>query len=143
MLAAFPKEQVEVEYYKVQHHGLSDASSAPWVSALNPRVGFIPNTRQVWNPPEEFTARIASSVGKLEGIGAHVYVIDEAEALGVMRGDRQYNVTFATDGLSYEVRIEWATQITPNKLSAEALECMMTGHQPLGETQNPVAEEQP
>jgi hypothetical protein len=140
MLALFP-DQVEVEYYKVQHHGLPDASSAAWVSALNPRVGFIPNTAQVWNG--DFVSAISASSSKLHAVGAHVYVIDEAEALGVLRGSRQYNVTFATDGLSYEVRIEWATQITPNKLSAEALECMMGGDQDSGDAVTPVSEEQP
>lgn len=140
MLAAFPG-QVEVEYYKVQHHGLSDASSAGWVSALNPRVGFIPNTDQVWDG--NFVAAISGSSNKLRAVGAHVYIIDEAEALDVLRGSRQYNVTFATDGLSYEVRIEWARQVTPKALSAEALECMMTGHEPPGDAVTPVPEEQP
>jgi beta-lactamase superfamily II metal-dependent hydrolase len=142
MLAAFSGQiELEVEYYKAQHHGLSDASSPSWVRALNPRVSFIPNSDRVWDG--NFEGAIASTTTKLRDVGAHVYIVDEAEALGVQRGDKLYNVTFATDGLSYEVRIEWAKQVFPNKLSAEALECMMGGHQDPGDAVTPVPEEQP
>jgi len=123
--AAFPG-LLEVEYYKAQHHGLPDASTLPWVRALNPRVAFIPNTDLAFNG--DFLGAISSTSSKLRGIGAHIYIIDEAEALGVGRTGRQYNVTFATDGLSYEVRIEWARQSTPTKPSLEALQCMIRGH---------------
>lgn len=143
MLAVY-RDQVEVEYYKVQHHGLSNASSAPWVKALNPRVGFIPNTKGWWNAPPPFENAIAAAVGTLAAVGAHVYVIDEAEVLDLHRSSRQNNVTFATDGLSYEVRIEWAAQaVSPRKLSAEALECMMGAHASPGDLETPVPEEQP
>ncbi|UCE02391.1 MAG: hypothetical protein JSW67_14295, partial [Candidatus Latescibacterota bacterium] len=119
MLQAFAPNELEVEYYKAHHHGLSDASSGNWVNTLQPRVAFIPNTDLVWNGSLEDA--LAESTGRFRAVGAHVYVIDEAEALGRPRGDgRQYNVTFATDGVNYEVRIEQARQTVPSKPAAMA-----------------------
>ena len=111
------------------------------MTALNPRVGFIPNTDLVWNG--DFEGAMASTTSRLRGTGAHVFFIDEAASMGVTRTARQYNVTFATDGLSYEVRIEWARQNTPSKLSAEALECMIRGHETHEERVESLPEEYP
>ena len=58
---------------------------------------------------------IAESSSRLQAVGAHIYVVDEALALGKPRTSAQYNTTFVTDGLSYEVRIERATQPAPVK----------------------------
>jgi hypothetical protein len=123
MLASWPAATLEVEYYKASHHGLSDASSSGWVNALRPRVAFIPNTGLVWEPPPEFAAAIGSTVGKLQAVGAHVYVIDEARALDRPRTGTQYNVSFVTDGRSYEVRLERATQSVPTK-TAQSFGCV-------------------
>lgn len=120
MLRAFPAAALEVEFAKVHHHGLPDASSAGWINTLKPRVGFIPNTQLVWDG--NLAGALAASTGRLEGIGAHVYVVDEARALGKPRSSRQYNVSFVTDGVSYEVRLEAATQSVPPKPDATS-EC--------------------
>lgn len=130
-LAYFSAAALEVEYFKATHHGLSDANSAVWVNALRPRVMFIPNTQAVWEPAHEFPGAIASTQSKAAGIGAHVYVIDEARTLDRLRSSgRQYNVTFATDGDSYEIRVEQATQPTPS-ITAQSYGCVA---QTLGKT---------
>jgi len=118
MLQEYPAASLEVEYYKVHHHGLPDASTAGWMNTLNPRVACIPNTQQVWNGSLE--SAIERSSDGLEALGAHVYVIDEAPSLERFRssGGPQYNVTFATDGESYEVRLELALQSTPRKVES-------------------------
>jgi hypothetical protein len=129
MLAAWPASTLEVEYYKAQHHGLQDANSAAWVNTLKPRVAFIPNTRFVWDPPCDFTGAIGSTESKLTGIGAQVYAIDAAPALDRVRpadctqSGPQYNVTFATDGQSYEVRLEVARQSVP-AVTAQSFSCV-------------------
>ena len=124
MLQGWSPATLEVEYFKATHHGLSDANSASWVNTLKPRVAFIPNTRLVWDPPEEFEGAIASTVSKLQGIGAHIYVIDEARSMDKARGTRQYNVSFVTDGLSYEVRLELAQQSVPS-MTAQSFACVL------------------
>ncbi len=131
MLRAFPPEELEVEYYKAHHHGLPDASSATWVTTLRPRVCFVPNTQAVWSG--DLAGAISSTTRSVRALGAHVYAIDDAESLDRPRGSGvQYNVTFATDGVSYEVRLEQATQPTPRKLAQESA-CMRearTAHEP-------------
>jgi beta-lactamase superfamily II metal-dependent hydrolase len=121
MQQSYPAAFLEVEYYKVHHHGLPDASTAGWINALNPRVAFIPNTQQVWNG--SLADAIERSSNGLTALGAHVYVIDEAPSLGRFRsnGGPQYNVTFATDGESYEVRLEVALQTTPRKVESTCI----------------------
>lgn len=129
MLAAWPAATLEVEYYKAQHHGLPDANSAPWVNTLKPRVAFIPNTRQVWDPPCDFAGAIGASESRLQGIGAHTYVIDAAPALDRVRpadcnqNGAQYNITFVTDGQRYEVRLETARQAVP-AVTAQSFACV-------------------
>jgi len=119
--AGFPPASLEVEFFKATHHGLPDANGASWVNILRPRIGFIPNTQAVWDPPQDFEGAIGSTVAKLQGIGAHVYVIDDARTLDRPRGSgRQYNVSFVTDGISYEVRVEQATQPTPSLTAQES-----------------------
>jgi hypothetical protein len=104
----------DVEYYKVHHHGLQDATSSGWMSMLSPRVAFIPNTQQAWSG--SLPGALAESTQRLRTIGAHIYVIDDAPTLGVSRASgAQHNVTFATDGVSYEVRLELARQTAPSK----------------------------
>jgi competence protein ComEC len=134
ILGAFPASALEVEYFKATHHGLGDANGATWVATLLPRVAFIPNTEWVWDPPYEFEGAISSTTTKLLGVGAHIYAIDEARSLGRPRHDsmggydgRQYNVSFVTDGRSYEVRIERAMQTAP-RLTAQEAGCIAHTH---------------
>ena len=115
MVAAFPPQQLEVEFAKIHHHGLQDASSQAWIQALQPRVAFIPNTAYSWDPPSSLPGALAESTSRLQAVGAHIYVVDDAPALGKPRTSVQYNTTFVTDGLSYEVRLERATQPAPVK----------------------------
>ena len=104
----------DVEYYKVHHHGLQDATSSGWIGILSPRVAFIPNTQQAWSG--SLPGALAESTVRLRNVGAHIYVIDDSPTLGVSRASgAQYNVSFATDGVSYEVRLELARQTAPTK----------------------------
>jgi hypothetical protein len=119
----FPAGSLEVEYFKCTHHGLSDANSSSWINTLRPRVGFIPNTRRVWDPPNEFEGAIGATVGKLQAVRADVFAIDQALVLDKPRGTPQYNVSFVTDGHSFEVRVELATQPAPNK-PAQSFGCV-------------------
>lgn len=129
MVGAFQPEQLEVEFAKIHHHGLQDASSQLWIQALQPRVGFIPNTAYSWSPPSSLPGAIAESSGRLRDVGAHIYVVDEALPLGKPRTSAQYNTTFVTDGQSYEVRIERATQPAPVKVVSD---CGPHGDVPAG-----------
>jgi hypothetical protein len=126
ILTAFPSGSLEVEYFKASHHGINDANSAAYVSALRPRVVFVPNTRAVWDPPEDFEnigGRVGSTLAGFRHAGIHTYIVDEATTLDRhWSSGRQYNVTFATDGLSYEIRVEQATQPTPS-LTAQQSGC--------------------
>ena len=117
MIQAFPAAELEVEYYKAHHHGLPDASTSGWLGMLKPRVGFIPNTQLIWDG--DLAEAIERTSNGLAALGAHVYVIDDAPSLGRRRGSgAQYNITFATDGTSYEVRLERALQAVPLKPEA-------------------------
>jgi len=129
IVQAFPANELEVEFAKVHHHGLPDASSSSWVSTLKPRVAFIPNTQLVWDG--NLAEAISESSGRMIGIGAHVYVVDDAPQLGKPRSSgRQFNVSFVTDGISYEVRLEVATQSVPPKPDATN-ECGQHAYVPL------------
>jgi hypothetical protein len=129
MLAAWPAATLEVNYYKAQHHGLSDANSAAWINTMKPRIAFIPNTRFVWDPPCDFLGAIANSQSRLAAVGADIYAIDAAPTLDRVRpaacaeNGPQYNVTFATDGISYEVRYEVARQAVP-AVKAQSFSCV-------------------
>ncbi len=110
ILQAFPGAALEVEYYKAHHHGLPDASTSAWLRVLQPRVAFIPNTQLTFDG--NVTSALSRTTTELTELGAHIYAIDDAASLGRMRASGiQYNVTFATDGTSYEVRIERALQV--------------------------------
>ena len=121
IVQAFAAADLEVEFAKVHHHGLPDASSSAWVNVLKPRVAFIPNTQLVWNG--NLAEAVSESSGRMTGIGAHVYAVDDAPALGrprppytvPVRNGPQFNISFVTDGVSYEVRLEVATQSVPLK----------------------------
>lgn len=132
MVGAFPPQQLEVEFAKIHHHGLRDASSQAWIQALQPRVGFIPNTAYSWDPPSSLPGDIAESTSRLQAVGAHIYVVDEALPLGKPRSSTQHNTTFVTDGVSYEVRVERATQPAPVKVISD---CGPHGDVPAGHPQ--------
>jgi hypothetical protein len=56
---------------------------------------------------------ISACTGRLQAISAHIYAIDDVPTLDVLRGSgAQHNITFATDGISYEIRVELAAQAT-------------------------------
>jgi hypothetical protein len=121
MLGAFAPGALGVSFAKLHHHGLPDASSLTWISTLQPRVAFIPNTAYSWDPPGDLAGAISQSSRRAHDVGADVYVVDDAPALGHSRNSlhpetsTQYNTTFVTDGRSYEVRLEVATQPAPMK----------------------------
>jgi beta-lactamase superfamily II metal-dependent hydrolase len=118
------RARLDVEYYKVHHHGLPDATTATWVAALVPRVAFVPNSQQSWDGA--LASAIAQTTRRLTDAGADVYVVDDAPSLGRFRSDGvQYNVTFATDGRSYEVRLEPARQTVPPRKPAARRDCLL------------------
>jgi len=123
MLGAFPAADLEVNFAKLHHHGLPNATSVPWIQTLNPRVAFVPNTAYSWDPASTLAGAIAQSAGRAHSAGADVYVVDDAPSLGRPRDNtaypelsKQYNTSFVTDGRSYEVRVELATQPAPAKV---------------------------
>jgi hypothetical protein len=119
MIAAFAGRNLDTEYYKASHHGLNDASSAAWVNTLQPRVSFIPNTAYSWDG--NLSAALSQTMSTLAGVSAQVYVIDDTPLIGEPRSAGiQHNITFATDGVSYEVRVERAQQVPPPKMASSA-----------------------
>ena len=130
MLQSFSAEELEVEYFKAHHHGLDDANGGGWVSALRPRVSFVP-VAETFFSFGSFEGRTGPLVQTLEGVGAHAYFIDDIEVLDVDRsGGALHNITFVTDGISYEVHVELATQPV-FKHSAHAASC-------IGEDRGPI-----
>jgi ribonuclease BN (tRNA processing enzyme) len=129
MIGDFAPATLEVEFYKCQHHGLNDANSSSWINTLKPRVAFIPNSTRVFTPLASFYSRVQPTLDKLAGIRADVYVIDDITPLGRSRNNNspqtspQYNISFVTDGRSYEIRAEVATQPAPLK-PASSYACM-------------------
>ena len=74
---------------------------------------------------EDFHDASDAQLGRIAGVGSHIYVVDDLPVMGLDRAGlqgRNYNITFATDGLSYEVRAEWATQSSTLSRSGEAIE---------------------
>ncbi len=119
MAAAFAGWDLDSEYYKTSHHGLPDASSSLWVNILRPRVSFITNTSFSWNG--DLDGALSQTMSTLAAVSAHAYAIDDVPLLGASRRDGiQHNVSFATDGVSYEVRVEVATQTAPRKSASTA-----------------------
>lgn len=119
MAAAFAGWDLNTEYYKASHHGLRDASSPLWVNILQPRVSFITNTAYSWDG--DLDASLSQTMSTLDAVSAHAYAIDDVPLLGATRADGiQHNVTFATDGVSYEVRVEVAQQNAPQKSAFSA-----------------------
>jgi beta-lactamase superfamily II metal-dependent hydrolase len=119
ILSAFDPATLNVEYYKAHHHGRYDGSSAPWLAALKPRVSLVPVTSQEYSDGlQGFLSASQQTLDRIAAVGADVYVIDDLPDMGLPRGSgRNYNITFATDGISYEVRAEWALQPTKHVLS--------------------------
>ncbi len=122
MLDAFPAPELEVNFAKLHHHGLSNATSLGWIQTLSPRVAFVPNTAYSWDPADGLAGAVAQSIGRARDVGADVFVVDDAPALGRPRDpehpelSKQYNTSFVSDGRSYEVRVEQATQSAPAKV---------------------------
>lgn len=112
ILRAFDAATLNVEYYKAHHHGRYDGSSARWLAALQPRVSLVPVSSQEYSDGlRGFLSSSQQTLDRIAAAGADVYVIDDLPDMGLPRGSgRNYNITFATDGISYEVRAEWALQ---------------------------------
>lgn len=117
MLAAFLPEELDVEMYKAHHHGRNDGSSRPWLNALRPRVSLVPVEVDQYDGPagswDAFLGQSGPVLERLEAAGADPYIVDH---LPQMRrpyhtlSGRNFNLSFATDGVSFEVRAELATQ---------------------------------
>lgn len=88
---------------KVHHHGSANASDAPYLEAVRPRVGLIPITAY-----ESTNGTLPSTIvlQRLRDHAVDVYASDRAEPLGlVYAGDAGGNVTVTTDGRSYELAV--------------------------------------
>ena len=54
----------------------------------------------------------SAALGRFERARIDWFAIDDQPLLDRRQSSRNYNITFATDGLSYELRFEWALQPT-------------------------------
>jgi len=97
---------LDSEVLKVHHHGLdtnaSPASSLPFLNAVNPRAGMIPLAAYEFSDADPY----GGVARKLRDLHADVYASDRAGVLDRLpNGSRGYDVTVATDGRSYELRV--------------------------------------
>jgi len=93
---------LDSEVLKVHHHGLNDASSPPFLQAVNPRVGMIPLAAYEFDSSNPY----AGAASKLSSLNADVYASDRAQVVGrTPVPGRGFDITVATDGKSYEVRV--------------------------------------
>jgi beta-lactamase superfamily II metal-dependent hydrolase len=94
---------LDSEVLKVHHHGHSDSGEPAYLAAVNPRAALIPITVY-----ETYNGTLPSGIvlDRLRQRRADIYCSDRADPLGIVyTGDAGQNVTVATDGASYEVRI--------------------------------------
>jgi competence protein ComEC len=121
---------LDSEVLKVHHHGLdtntSPASSLPFLHAVNPRVGIIPLAAFEFSDADPY----GGVARKLRDFHVDVYASDRAGSLNLMPdGNRGYDVTVATDGRSYELRVVDSA----STLYSGATETFSTGEVPATE----------
>jgi len=94
---------LQASVLKVHHHGLYDSSEPAYLDAVNPRVAMIPIVTY-----ESFNGTLPSGIvlDRLRQRLIDVYANDRAEPLGLqLSGDAGVNVTLATNGDSFEIRV--------------------------------------
>lgn len=88
---------------KVHHHGVSDACEPAYLAAVEPRVGLIPIATYESNAGTLPSGIVLDRLGQRS---VDVYASDRAGPLGLrLEDERGVNVTVATDGTSYEIRV--------------------------------------
>ena len=111
ILADFPPETLDAEFYKSHHHGRQDGGSEAFLRALRPRVSFVPvSWKEYAGGMDEYLRESAPQTGRLDRLQIDRFGIDDQPPRKTGLTDRSYNVSFVTDGRSYEVRVEWARQ---------------------------------
>ncbi len=108
ILSLYRAELAGVELFKASHHGRANANSWGYLLAIAPRVGFIPIAFAAYDEgPTQGASDTAQTLGRLAELRADVFRFDAADPLGRPQDNRTFwQTTFATDGASYEVRIE-------------------------------------
>lgn len=110
ILNAFGVEELDVEYYKAHHHARYDGGSEAFVRALNPRVSLVPVSWKEYGDEATYESQSDAQISRFDRLQIDRFGIDDQPALKTGLTPRSYNITFATDGRSYEVRTEWALQ---------------------------------
>jgi len=115
-MADFWGAALDSEYYKAHHHGRNDGSSLSFLQFVAPRVSLVPVSSQEYSGGvQDYLSSTNPALDRISSVQGHWYVIDDLPFVGLDRSDRisfNYNITFATDGVSYEVRAAVATQTT-------------------------------
>ncbi|MHB8077836.1 MAG: ComEC/Rec2 family competence protein [Candidatus Krumholzibacteriia bacterium] len=108
ILTNFPDALPGVEYFKVSHHGRSNANSLAYLQAMSPRAAVIPVAFVAYNEgPDQGAKDTAQTLERLGNLRTDVFRFDAAEPLARPQDNQTFwNTTFTTDGVSYEVRIE-------------------------------------
>jgi beta-lactamase superfamily II metal-dependent hydrolase len=110
---AFGGSELEAEYFKAHHHGRYDGTGSTLLQAVNPRVALLPvSWKEYRGGWEDYLGDSAAALGRLDRARVDWFAIDDQPLLDRRQSSRNYNITFATDGLSYELRFEWALQPT-------------------------------
>lgn len=117
MLAAFAPSELDAEYYKAHHHGRNDGSSNGFLAAVRPRVALVPvSWAQYRGGRSDYESSTNPALGRIANAGAHAYVIDDLALLGIpWTNGARHNISFVTDGTSYEVRAEIAAQAVKHR----------------------------
>lgn len=124
ILAAFTQGQLDSELYKAHHHGRFDGGGVDFLRAINPRVSLVPvSWKEYGGGWTDYWSSSVPQITRIESLGAHRYGIDDLPLMDQERSLFNYNVTFATDGASYEVRIAEARQRASVGRSAGAHSC--------------------
>ena len=107
ILDLYPEQLPGVELLKSHHHGRADANSVAFLESVAPRVSFIPVAFVAYNEgPDQGAEDTAQTLARLALVQSDVFRFDAAEPLGRPNDNRTFwHTTFATDGISYEVRI--------------------------------------
>ncbi len=123
MLAAFDAADLNAEYFKAHHHGRNDGSSLAFLNAVKPRIAMLPVSTLEYNDGYEgYISDSSGALNRIASVGADIFVVNDIPALDIpYTSGWNHNMTFVTDGLSYEVHVERALQST--KVAHGAHDC--------------------
>jgi competence protein ComEC len=102
---------LDAEYYKSHHHGRFDGGSEKFLRAIRPRITLVPVSwkeyRGGWS---EYVDESQPQFDRLARFRVNRFGIDDLPLFDRRQTASNHNITFATDGVSYEVRVEQALQ---------------------------------